>query len=387
MSPAPVPAALADVVAESHTQWVTLEYSTNRGSTWAPLDLIDGTVTWQERRAPRVLADLVAAFPDQATVDALDPRRYVEGRLVAHYVMPDGSTQDLAPVRLHLRQRGSAQPDGNMRLVFASSEALWLDGSSVPLVDGPANYDPPLAFLDPVGTIRNYLRDSMAPGEPGSTVTVSADVIRPNLYVAENTTVDTWQWLQDLADACEVDIFDNGDKVLRIAARPVRPGLVDAAAFSEGVNSTLLESDSVVSREEFANSVYVRYRYASKNASTGDTYTQSVYGMASIASGPYSPAQAGYRFVMETKEGRVDQGTANQAARVLLAQLLSRSRSLQFHAVPQWWLRPGDTVTVQVVGGQAVRQFVSELGFDIADRRMTIRTRLPDTTTAITEGA
>lgn len=373
--------AVAQLVTESHRQWVALEYSTDAGASWAALDLTEGTLTWQERRTPRVIGEVTVADPGPDVIAALDPRRYVLGRFTAHYLLPDGST-DAHPVFTgHLRERDTRRPDDALRLVFASKEMLYLDAAAQPLIAGLVTAEPDPTPVDPAGVIADTLAALLWPGQPGDppalnvTTAPLAPVEAPALR-----RPDEWEWLQNVADAAGLAVYDDGDQVIQVQPVPTLASTT-RAAFAVGAGSTIVSSESRVTREDFANRSTVAFR--SRGAGGVDYLT---VGVAAITAGPYSPAQAGWCQLDEERQGRPSQAFADRVAATLLRRALSRSRGTQFTAVPHWWLRPGHTVTVQLPAGAQDRHLVTALSFDIAAASMTVTTRYPDDGTDITPG-
>lgn len=377
MSTAPFDPAVATLVQESHSQWVTLAYSTDAGATWTDLALVDGTVGWAERRAPRVLADVEIADVDEDTIAALDPLAYVLGRFTVTYVLPDGRPDSQVVATLQLRVRGTRRPDGVLRLTFASIEAAIIDAASAASITTGNGTSPEVITVDPIDTLAVYLADyAFGPYDP-LTVTVTAQT-RPDVEAPYDQRPDGWAWLQGIADTADLDFYDPGDQTIVIADRPTVQAQ-SSARFAAGAGSTLLTSDSSVSREDWANQVNIAYLYDSATTE-GVTYPDATFGVAKILDGPYSLTAAGWKLHYEEVQGKVSQATANKRAKNTLRVLSSRAHGLTFTAVPHWWLRPGATVTVQLPAADEARHLASEVEFSIAAQEMRVTTRRPDDT-------
>ena len=380
MTTAPFPAAVAELVQGSHEHYVTAEYSLDNGTSWTELDVVDGQLSWQERRSPRVVADVMVPVPEAAVLAALDPRAWVLARFTATYVLPNGSKASAVVAKLHLRTRSTSRPDGLVRLTFSSIEAALIDGLDIPdLVTigagSPATPEP--ISVDPTATLKSRLEGVLfGPAAVGFQAIVTArgkDNVDAPAYASNG-----WGWLQDIADAAGLEMFDPGDGLMRVADLPVIAADT-AGQFAAGANSVILTSDSDVTREDFANQYLVDYSYEA--GTTPNTYTAHVYGTAKVAAGPFSWAAAGRKVAYEARDGKVSQAFANAQAGQLLALAVSRSRGLTLTAVPHWWIRPGQTITVQLPAADEDRHLVSEVTFDLTRKEMRIVTRRPDSST------
>jgi hypothetical protein len=147
-----------------------------------------------------------------------------------------------------------------------------------------------------------------------------------------------------------------------------------------GSNGTILTSSSGVTRDDWANWVTVWYVW------TGSTGTPFVSGgYANVTAGPYAPAASGYKILLERRPVPGTPTSGNRVAATILRRMLARSRSYTVDAVPAWWLRPEDTITLQLPLGEQERHLVSRVAF--APGRMSIETRLPDTASTVSTPA
>jgi hypothetical protein len=350
-------------VAQAHTQ-VFEAVAVVPGADPVPLDVTDYLLTWDERSAPRVEAELTCRVPDADVLAQLDPRTGVRVEITAGYVLPGGARDVALVADLGLRRRQVSRPADTMSLNAMSDEALVIDASPVTLGSASGNTIPlamqALIFQaltpDPTVTITH----------PDTTATTVAEI------------ADRWATIADLADSIGAQVFDDGLRHWHIDPVPAVAS-VAAAILKVGTNGTILSSSSTLDRDDWANTVRLRYRWT--NALGVD---QLVTGSAVVASGPYAPATAGTRVYAEDRETPTTTNQANAAAAALLPRFLSRSRSYTLTAVAAWWLRPGRTVTVQLPTGGQERHLVSRVAFSTGGR-MAVTTRLPDNVSPIGE--
>lgn len=335
------------------------------GATRIDLDVETYRLGWDERRAPRVGASLICKVPDdQATIDLLDPRTGCRVEITAGYVLPGGVENAFKIADLGLRRRQVGRPDNRMTLTLASDEALAIDGSPAYgfNISGGST---PLAM-------QALLNSAMTP-DPAVVITHP-----DNAATTVNDVQDRWATVDDLADVIGADVYDNGLRTFYITPRPTVASL-SAATLKVGTGGTITGSDAVLDRDDWANYVSLRYRW--RNAAGVD---QQVIGTATVASGPFAPATTGLKIYTEDRNVPASVGSANAAAKAVLARFLSRSRSYTLSAVSYWWLRPGMTVTVQLPTGNQERHLVASVEFT-DDGSMTVTTRLPDNASVIGE--
>ena len=177
-----------------------------------PLDLIDGTVSWDETRAPRVTATITCKVPgDQALLDRIDPRTGARLAIDAGYHRPD-HVQDIQPlVNLGLRGRRVARPSDTMTLTAAGDEAL--------VIDNAASNGGPVSSL----TTRAAMVEVIRLIFPGITVAQAGAPTGP--AVTQDPLGDKWTTLADLADRIDTQVFDNGLRNWTIRPTPTTPAI------------------------------------------------------------------------------------------------------------------------------------------------------------------
>lgn len=368
--------SVADLVLGTHKVSASLT-ATTPGQAPVTLSLIGGRVSWAEDRAPRVSATLRCALPDDTSLlQLLDPRLPCRLALTITYTLPNGATSSAVVADLGLRSRLVTRPSAELVLEAASDEALVIDESLPTLYTGTGTYVD--AIADGPGWLATLISEPLATGVPPRTVDRSA---APAAAIAwDQNYANTWDAIIDAADQLNLDVFDPGDRVFRIAPRPTVAG-TSAFTITSGATGTLLDSGSTIARDNWANYVLVGYEWQD---STGAT--QKLWGSARVSAGPYAVNTVGYKVLYEDRTGAATtQAAADKVAASILAKLLSRSRTLTATTVAAWWVRPGDTVTVDLPLSAATKHLVSWVDYDIERMTMTVGTRLPDTASTIGE--
>lgn len=374
MSTLPFDSSVATLVKGPHGQSFRAVAVTSGGN--IALDVTGGSLDWDETRAPRVAGTLTCAVPDaQATIDLLDPRAFVRVQCFVGYRLDDGSLNEQMVADLMLRERRVSRPDNEMTLTLRSDECLVIERGEGWYRFGQSTFTATGAGPQ----IKQWILDALAYGPAASATVIDALPATgpiPGVTVAR----DYWDSMQEMAQAYGADIYDNGDRIFRITQRKF-VAAESNASLTVGVNGTILASEASASRDDWANDVTIIYSWT--NEATG--VENRLVGRSFVTAGPYLPATAGYHVSVEERSTPTTQLLATAAARTRLTRLLSRARSFSVSAVAMWWLRPGDTVTVQLPTGSQERHIVSSVSFDIESARMTVATRLPDNASTIGE--
>ncbi len=357
-----------DIVRQTHRQVVRAVATHSSFPSPITLDIQDGTLGWDETRAPRVRATLRCKVPaDQATLDSLDPRAGVRVVISAGYVRPGGIEDVQVVADLGLRSRRVQRPGNVMELEAASDEALVIDASPS-VVETITAASVPLA-------VQGLVYASINP-RPYVEIRTTAGAAS----VAVNPVTDRWETIRDLIDRAGIQVYDDGTRRWAIEARPELVGDT-AAVLKVGANGTVETSDTGLDRDGWSN--YVLLRYTWRDATTGAE--QRVNATAYVSTGTYAiTGDSGRKIYAEDRDVQTTQAEANSAAGALLARQITRGRSLSLTAVSMWWLRPGMTVSVQTPLGSPERHLVSAVSFDLATDRMSVVTRMPLATTYVT---
>jgi hypothetical protein len=188
---------------------------------------------------------------------------------------------------------------------------------------------------------------------------------------------DRWDTIADLADRIGAQVYDDGLRGWHVDAVPVL-GTV-ALSVAHGAGGTLVSSDADVSREDgWANWVVLRYVWTDAS-----NVRQRIVGSRRVQTGPYAATTGNIKFWTEDRDTPTTQAQADAAAAALVARTVTRGRSLTISTPSAYWLRPGDTITVQLPTGDPETHLVARVEFDLRTGLSTITTRLPDNTGTI----
>lgn len=334
-----------------------------------PLDVAAAgglSVIFDESWAPHVQATAVLPVPaDVDELDALDPRTGARLTVSTGYRDTAG-TLDVHPfVDLGLRGRVIKRPDNSLTLTASSDEALLQDDLWTAVTPAPVS--------------RSGLVEAVDDILGASLPTVTLDAAFPAGYRADRLTelelptgATPWSVAAAAVDDCEAWLYDDGLRGWHLVARPELAG-TSRAVLATGPAGTLTSSEAGLSRDDWANGVYLRSEWRD-----GAGVDHVIHSRAVIASGdPFAPAAAGPKWARYERRTPTTQTGANAAAAAVLRREVSRGRVLLLTAPAMYWLRPGHTVTVSLPTGTQQRQLVARVDFDIPAGRMTVRTRQP----------
>lgn len=351
------------------------------GAASGPVDLaiIDGTLSWSERRSPRFQASLDCAIPEDVNViDLTDSRSLVRVDVSIGYRLPDGSLDEQIVASPHLRERRVLRPSEIMRLELAGDEALVIDNATNPGAVDTTTWD--LPATDVPAAARSIIRGRLAGGPASGPRVVYGMEPAGTGEAAPWPPDDYFDALDDLLDQVDAELVCDDGQTFIVRRRRNRTSAASAFYFRTGAGGVLLESDSAVSRDDWANRVTLRYEWTDN---AGNAHT--VYGSADVTGGPFVAAMSGVRTYTQRRTTPTTPGGAAKAAQTLLRRMLSRSRSYTLTAPSAYWLRPGDTVTVDLDAADTTRHLVAEVTHTLRDGRMRVTTRLPDTANTIGE--
>lgn len=376
MTTAPFSASAAELLPQTHEETFRAVAVLSTG-TELPLDVVDWSIDWDETRSPRVQAQLVCAPPtDQATLDQLDPRLYVRVRIFAGYRLASGTLDEQQVAILGLRNRRlrrSGEGDVSMVLELSGKEAYFIEAATI---NPSAPQENLFNATSLAAAVQQYVTDLFA-GTPlaGSTVTELYRTGPVGVPIYPNP----WDALADICDELDAAIYDPGDGNFVVAQRSYQTEPNASVSLTVGANGNLLDSDAGISRDDWANLVIVWYKW--RDAAGVE---QEAASSRWVNTGPFSVTAAGYKEYLEVRDGVVGTNAkAYSVAGTILRRFLARSRSYTVEAVPAWWVRPGQTVTLQLPLGSQERHLVSRVGF--TPGRMRVETRLPDTASTIGE--
>lgn len=322
-------------------------------------------VTMDENWSPHIQVTMTGPVPEAvAQLDALDGRSGTRLRVDAGYIYPDLGEDVHLLADVGLRRRQVLRPSSNMTVLGVSDEIRAQDRrSSGTLTPGFTTFAQLVswcagqAMFPEVPVIVNRVSDAS-----GSAAVAGLEI---------SAGSDLWGPLADVAN--RAGIWVHCDTSRRWIIRARASGKEDPAwRLAVGEAGTVLDSDSSLDREDWANSVLLEYSFVND---AGNPVT--VIGRANIVSGPLRPSVVGFRTHHEKREFRVTQAQANEAAASVLRNFSTRGRSLTLTALAAYWLRPGMPVDVQLRTGPAEKHIIKSVTFKPLAGLMTIQTREP----------
>lgn len=332
------------------------------------LDVEDLSITFDESWSPHIQADITAKVPeDQATLDRLDPRKNCRIKVSLGYVY-DGRVNDVhVAADLHLRTREVLRPSNQLRLTASSDEARAQDAKR-----RSADAAPPKTGINEIvsyaagKSVYPDAAEIVSDFNPGHGVNSFTEL---GLDVGE--TFDSL--MIDAASRAGVWVYSDGSRRWRITKRAEVAG-VSAHKLFTGPDGTIFDSDTALQREDFFNSVCLKYVW--EDAAGNE---QVIYGEAHVpGTAGYGVDAIGWNTFLEERQGPITQAQANSAARTVLTYKVTRGHGIRLQAVAAYWLRPSMTVTIQLPLGEQERQLIRAVTFHPPSGSMTITTRQPE---------
>ncbi|MFL6094574.1 MAG: hypothetical protein ACJ71Y_03920 [Blastococcus sp.] len=416
-TPAPWSAAAPQLMRSTLPQRWSVQFSTAAGAILA-VDIATCEVTIDLGWSPYAQATLTGPVPqDQATLDALDPRRLVKVVISAGYVLP-GGVEDVHPLAvLFVRNRDVDRPSNTLTLQAQGPEWLydpWVPHRSSELVpvtpQGETGYNTRWAANDAVLTTLRLMTGKASDAPPSA--------IPPGGFDYDNApTVTGWgydgpwarqsgardippvigptdlvpargqsamDFLRDIADRINAWMYCDELGVWRLVYPPGF-NAQSAVQLDVGAAGIVLESTTSMSRDEWANDVLVDWIWTTTD-STGQEIEHRIRGEAWIVTGPYARDVARRTTHYELRETAVAQTAATDTARRILQRCAPLGRTIVLTAVAAYWLRPYDTVTVKLPTGPQERHQVQQVSYQLDVGTMRVSTRQPIDATTITGG-
>lgn len=330
------------------------------------LEVDSASVTFDEGWAPHVQATLQCRLPDDLGVlSDLDPRAGVRVQIETGYVL-DGAEDVHLLADLGLRSRTTLRPANLLRIQASGDEAilqdnLWSD--STPGAVPTTGLVEAVEWLIDQGTSGTYVLDSDIP--TGYNAGALTEAAMP-------TGDDFWSVLSGVVDDGGAWVRDDGTRTFRLGERPSVAG-VSRAQLATGPGGTVVDAEESLDRDLWANAVLVRSAW--RDSLGAD---RLVIARSWVSSGDMAPGAAGWRWRRVDRSSPTTQAAANAAAGAILQRTVTRGRGHTIGAKAAYWLRPGQTVTVQPVSGDQERQIVARVKFDLPSGLMTVTTRQPE---------
>lgn len=326
-----------------------------------PLDLITATLEYDENRAPLAVMNGSLQIPEESILTFLDPRRNIRILVLAGYKYEDGQ-EDVAWIAdLGLRSRVVRRPQNDLVFTATTDEMRVLDYAATAPITWSSAVSGSTAIVGLLERVfdHTYQIKSLIDSRPfipaGQTET---------LLPGESF----WTKIQDIADRIGARVYETGHKQFLITHDVTEAGSAKAS-LRTGPSGSIMSSETSLDREDFANLVVVTY-------TGGDTRTS---GYAQVKDGPFGTNTIGPIVKSVQIDGVGNSGVASQAAANLVARASSRGRSMSLEcANAMYWLRPLDTVTVQLPTGPQSRHLISAVTFDLPNGTMNVRTRQPE---------
>lgn len=334
-----------------------------------PVEDGDLEVSFSEDWSPHVQVRATAAVPaDQAQLDALDGRLACRLTIDAGYVYPDRTVDVHLLADVGLRDRSVRRPDNTMELAAYSDEIKTQDRRRTDTTATPvfAGVNEAIKWCVDLGCwpeIPTIVSDFGA--AYGASFVSGLEV---------PVGQQLWDPVGEVANRAGLRVYVQGDRTWRIRGR-ANVG-TSVHRLEVGKAGTIIESETGLSREDWAN--YVILEYGFKNTSGVQV---KVFGRAALTDGPYRPAAVGYRMHVDQRTVSVTQTQANYAAASVLRHMMTRGRSMTLTAGAAYWVRPGQTVEVQLPTGAAELHIVKSVTFHPLKGTMTLTTRMPYTAT------
>lgn len=337
------------------------------------LDIETGTLAYSETQMPFVTAQMAMRIPDAATLALLDPRIGVRIEIYAGYVIDRVRDVHLI-ANLWLSSRNASRPENLLQLTAESAESrvlawtpLGASKSFTSASDAGTSISELIHWALPDALVNNTL--------PAAKFVTGADTL--NVGTGDNLM----RAALDIADRGGSGwVYEDGLGMWYVGQRPTATG-VSAAILKTGPMGTIRSYSSNMGVNEWFNAVLVEHSWY-------DGEQRTAQGWAEVTSGPLSVSAVGRRVLKIVREYTGDAATARTTAGVILARTVTRGYGIEVEvAGAPYWLRPGQTVTVQLPGSEQERHLVTDVQFSLDGNGIAnITTRKPDTFT-ITTGA
>lgn len=362
------------LVNESHEQLVRLNHRTPAGVV-TDLGAVEGSLIFDEGRAPYATLRASAPIPDTtADLDAIDPRTGSQLELHAGYLFEGGPTMD-RQAALRLDSRDAGRPSDRMQLVALGAEQTLMDWN-------PLEQSRTIAHHHPAGSAIAGIIWWALPATASVTVDPDTDVLfltDADEPIVIDATSDVLEVILDIADRAGLWAYDQGAGNWRIRKRPAEVGQ-SSVILNVGENGTVIDTNAQLARNgssperSWANVVVVIHRWTDD-----DGQQRREVGWAAVTSGAMSVENAGRKVVKYERSTPASSATASIAAESLLRRHATRGRRVSLRAIAAWWVRPGDTATVQLPQGPQQRLLVARVEFGLSDGTMRIDLRHPET--------
>lgn len=355
---APYQAQAQDVLTKTHRQRAYARITT--GGTSQLVEISEGSVALSEDWSPHqkfsvtspALAELLAAA---------DPRQATRIEVLAGYVYPGAGGEDVQVLATgHIRSGSNDTPGDAHAMDCASDELRTLDNKWM----GARQTKSFPGVLEAI----TWLLDYACPTPQTITASIGAGH-RPDLVaaVALEPGQPLWNQLYSIALAAGLWIYVDSSGTWQLEPRPTAAGEA-AVLLRQGPTSLVKKITHRQDLDPYYTAAVLHYKW--KDAAGVDREIFGTWAPPADARG----IGAGHKVFSATREVQTDQFSADEAARLTVAQLSTRGDSYTIEAVAAYWLRPGHTVAI---GDAGIRHIVKTVTFDLGAGTMTLATREP----------
>lgn len=332
------------------------------------LEVEDASVQFDDSTAPRIQATITCKIPtDAGALESLDARKTFRVELWAGYIY-DGINEDNQLLAdLHVRSREIKRPSNRLVFQCHSDESLASDYRRASWDGQPpqSNILDALEYHVEIASRGGVVPPVVSDFDPFYGASAVAGLV-------QETGQDSWSVIREAAARAGVSVYCDSDRTWRIA-KPQALSADTALNLTTGGGGIIIESNSVYSRENFHNTVCIKYAWKDIN-----NVDQVIYGHAFINSGDFDTDVIGINSFYEERNVPATQAQADAAATATLKALARRGRSFVIQAVSAYWLRPGATVTATLPEGEQERLLVSAVNFSFPSGSMSVRLRQPE---------
>lgn len=356
---APYKPQALEVLATTHRQRTYARIT--QGTTVSTVEIADGSVTMAEDWSPHQRVSI--STPATAELLALaDPRQDLLLEILAGYVYPGDGGEDVQLLAsCHARAATDEQPGDTLDWEGSSAELRTQDGKWMGTRQTKSFY----GVLEAITWLRDYALPT--PGAP-----IQATIpytYRPDLVaaVALEPGQPLWGQIYAIALAAGLWVYVDSTGTWRLDQRPAAAGEA-AAVLREGPGSLVKKVSHARDLEGYYTAALLQYKWKDSGGADREIFGSWAPPADSRGTG------AGQKVFFATRDVQTDQYSANEAARLTVAQLSTRGDSYSIEAVAAYWIRPGHTVSI---GAAGVRHIVKSVRFDLGQGTMTLATREP----------
>jgi hypothetical protein len=333
-----------------------------------PLELEQARSSFDGTRTPRVTAEFVCRLPtDQSLLERLDPRTPARLLLSAGYRRPDGldDVQQIANLSLRNRYASRAAGSNVLRIRATSDEALLADAAPAAGLT--------VSSSSTTQAIRDVVDGALAGLTWNVTATTAGPAVAEQLLDADRVAV-----VNDYRDRIGADVYADEDRIWNITDAPaLLAGTAAHHTMTVGPAGTITDTEAGLDRDlsgadGWYNRVYLYYRWRDLAGAE-----QRIQVSRSVTTGAYAVTN-NLRCLRLERNVATNVTAAGNVAAALVARTVTRGRTFTVSGVAAYWLRPGNTVALQLPLGGLERHLVDSVDFDHVAGRMTLKTRVPD---------